>query len=62
MRDIATEGCKIAEGQVTMATKFCAVAPNTFASSEWNLLPVGVRAPRILRRRLDYWKIFELLS
>ena len=42
--------------QVTRTTKFCAVAPNIFGSSVWNLLHVTILAPRILRWLLNFKK------
>jgi hypothetical protein len=42
--------------QVTVATKFCTVAPNICGSSVWNLLYVICLAPIILRWPLDFWK------
>jgi hypothetical protein len=47
--------------QVTRATKFCTVVPNTCGSSAWNLLHVTLLAPRILRWFLVFWKIFAPL-
>jgi hypothetical protein len=39
--------------------KFFTVAPNVCGSSVWNLFFVDLRAPRILRLLLNFWKKFE---
>jgi len=43
--------------QVTMATQFCVMVPNIFASSAWNLPDVTLLVLRILRWLLDFWNI-----
>lgn len=39
------------------SNKFCAVAPNIYGSSVWNLPYVTLLAPRVLRWLQDCWKI-----
>ena len=40
-----------------VSNKFCAVAPNMYGSSVWNLPYVTLLAPRVLRWQQDCWKI-----
>ena len=47
--------------QVAVATKFCALAPNTYGSSIWDLLHVDLLASRILRNLLHFSKICAAL-
>jgi len=56
------QGCKKLVCQVTVATKFCTVAPNIFGSSVWDMLHVMLLAPRILRWLLDFWNIYAPLQ
>jgi len=50
-------GCTNPRCHVTWVTKFCIVAPNTCGSLGWNLLPITLLAPRMLRLLLDVWKV-----
>jgi hypothetical protein len=43
--------------QVVMANKFRIVVPNTCGPSVGNVLHVTLLASKILRWRLDFWKI-----
>jgi hypothetical protein len=48
--------------QVARATKFCTMATNIFLSSLWNVHRATLLAPKILRRLLDFWKIYRPLT
>ena len=43
--------------QVSWASKFYILGPNIFASSIWIFLHITLLVNRILRCRVDFWKI-----
>jgi hypothetical protein len=55
-------GCINPWRQVARATKFCTLAPNICGYSVLNLIHVALRAPRIWRWLLDFWKILHPYS
>jgi hypothetical protein len=54
--------CTNPRRQVVRATKLFIIAPNTFASSVWNLRHVSHLTPKILRWFLDFWKTCTRLA
>ena len=50
------QGCTNPGRLVIMASKYCTVALNIFEPSVWNLFPVVLLAPVILRWCVDLWK------
>lgn len=51
------QGCTNSESHVSRATKFCTVGPNSCRSSSMGPAYVILLAPRILKWRLDFYKI-----
>ena len=50
-------GTQITSAISPVRLKLCTVAHNNFESCVWNVVLVADTEPRILRWRLDFWKI-----
>ena len=55
------QGYTNSECQVVTVNKLYTVASSISGSSIWNFLHITLLTPRILRRFVDFWKIFTSL-
>jgi len=58
VQPLQRQGCTNPRRQVSRATKFCSETLNICGPSVWDLLHDTILAPKILRRILNFWKIF----
>ena len=54
-------GAQINGHQVTRGTKFCAMSPNLYKFAVWALINATLRALKIFKSTLNFWRIRILL-